>query len=313
MRVSEMMHWAIAILGLFGFMACAPLSSGVPIPGPPQGSFSPQAAIFAPPVAPPSSLLPNQPVPAVASKAAVVMDAITGRILAAKNPDEIRAVASTQKILTAVVTLESGPMTDPVTVQTSDTLVEPSKIYIRSGETYTRAALVKALMVKSGNDVAKALARDVGGTEEAFMVRMNQRALSLGMRNSFFKNPHGLTEEGQRSTARDIAILARHAYQNPVMRNFAATKSYTFTRPSGETKTLNNTNRLLKTLSYCNGMKTGTTRASGLCLVSTGELGGRAVVIVVLGATNKTMLYKDSEALMRWSLERADVVNLPLQ
>lgn len=308
MRLSATMRGLIALLGLAGLMsmmACAPVPASLPPVG--AGSVGTNAPpVFAPPVAPPTGLLPSKPVPSITSAAAIVMDGVTGRVLAAKNPDERRAVASTQKILTALVALESGPLSDPVTVEQSDTRVEPSKVYIRTGEVYTRAALIKALMVKSGNDVAKALARDVAGSEEAFMARMNARAYSLGMRNSRFLNPHGLTEEGQYSTARDIAILAREAYQSPVMRGFVRTKSYTFSRPSGDTKTLTNTNQLLSKVSYCTGMKTGTTRASGRCLVSTGELNGRLVVIVVLGAKTESILYKDSEALMRWSLEREE-------
>ncbi|GHC66497.1 D-alanyl-D-alanine carboxypeptidase family protein [Roseibacillus persicicus] len=260
--------------------------------------------MLAPAVDPPVNLLPSKPVPPITAKAALVMDGVTGRILAAKNPDERRAVASTQKLLTALVTLESGPLSDPVTVELSDTQVEPSKVYIRPNETYTRAALVKALMVKSGNDVAKALARDVAGSEAAFVSRMNTKAVSLGMRNSFFMNPHGLTEEGQYSSARDIGILAREAYQSSVLRDFVRTKSYTFTRPSGDSKTLTNTNQLLSKVSYCTGMKTGTTNASGRCLVSSGELDGRLTIVVVLGASNESTLYKESEALLRWSLER---------
>lgn len=301
------MQRQIAILGLVGLMglnACAPVPASYP-PQVRQGQISPSPApVLAPAVDPPVNLLPSKPVPPITAKAALVMDGVTGRILAAKNPDERRAVASTQKLLTALVTLESGPLSDPVTVELSDTQVEPSKVYIRPNETYTRAALVKALMVKSGNDVAKALARDVAGSEAAFVSRMNTKAVSLGMRNSFFMNPHGLTEEGQYSSARDIGILAREAYQSSVLRDFVRTKSYTFIRPSGDSKTLTNTNQLLSKVSYCTGMKTGTTNASGRCLVSSGELDGRLTIVVVLGASNESTLYKESEALLRWSLER---------
>ncbi|MGJ8722956.1 MAG: D-alanyl-D-alanine carboxypeptidase family protein [Roseibacillus sp.] len=311
MRGSATMRGVTALLGLAGLMsmmACAPVPAAFPptVTGAQgQGGVAP-APVFAPQVAPPTGLLPSAPIPPITAKAAIVMDGVTGRVLAAKNADERRAVASTQKILTALVALESGPLSDPVTVEDSDTRVEPSKVYIRTGETYTRAALIKALMVKSGNDVAKALARDVAGSEEAFMAQMNSKALSLGMRNSRFLNPHGLTEEGQYSTARDIGILAKAAYQSPVMRGFMRTKSYTFTRPSGDTKTLTNTNQLLSKVPYCTGMKTGTTKASGRCLVSAGELNGRLTIVVVLGASSEPALYKDSEALLRWSLERAE-------
>lgn len=299
------MRWMFVFLGILGLTACVPVSSALPpVAGQQPAIIEQGEPVFAPPVDPPVNLSPSTPVPAISSAAAVVMDGVTGRLLAAKNPDERRAVASTQKLLTALLTLEDGPLSDPVTVVTSDTRVEPSKIYIRAGETYSRAALVKALMVKSGNDVAKALARDVAGSEPAFSNLMNQRALSLGMQNSNFLNPHGLTEDGQYSTARDVAILARAAYQLPAIRSFVKTKSYTFARPDGQTKSLSNTNKLLSRVSYCTGMKTGTTNASGRCLVSSGELDGRFVIVVVLGANNESILYTDSENLLRWGLER---------
>lgn len=313
MRGFAAMRWTIGLFALFALMACVPVGPG----GAAMSSRAPRMTapgdqgppVLAPPVAPPTDLQPTAPVPAISSAAAVVMDGVTGRILAQKNADEHRAVASTQKLMTALLTLEAGPLSDPVTVVTSDTQVEPSKVYILPDETYTRVALVKALMVKSGNDVAKALARDVAGSEAAFVSRMNSRAVALGMMNSNFRNPHGLTEDGQYSTARDIAILAREAYQSAVLRSFVSTKSYTFTRPSGKTKTLNNTNKLLSRVSYCTGMKTGTTNASGNCLVSSGDLDGRIVIVVVLGAQGETMLYKDSENLLRWGLEREGAAN----
>ncbi|MDP0490861.1 MAG: D-alanyl-D-alanine carboxypeptidase family protein [Verrucomicrobiota bacterium JB023] len=300
------MRWVISFLATLGIAACTPVGSTLPssgYPAPPSQANNPPPTTL-PPTAVPQDPSPRTPAPAISAQAAIVMDAVTGRVWATKNADEVRAVASTQKLLTALLVLEDGPLSDPVTVQTSDTLVEPSKIYIRAGETYTRAALVKALMVKSGNDVAKALARDVAGSEAAFVQLMNQKAYSLGMRSSRFLNPHGLTEEGQYSTARDIAILARRAYQLPVLRDFVATKSYTFTHPGGSSKTLTNTNKLLTRVPYCNGMKTGTTNASGRCLVSSGQLENRSAIVVVLGAANSTALYKDSEALLRWALER---------
>jgi serine-type D-Ala-D-Ala carboxypeptidase (penicillin-binding protein 5/6) len=97
---------------------------------------------------------------------------------------------------------------------------EPTKLGLKTGEVYTRRELVKALMVKSGNDVGRALARDVAGSQEAFADMMNRKSASLGMRNSNFKNPHGLTEPGQYSTARDMAIAARAAYRSPLLRSF---------------------------------------------------------------------------------------------
>ncbi len=246
--------------------------------------------------------LPSTALPAIQAESAVVIDTITGRILYQKNPRSQRAVASTQKLLTALCVLRAGPLEDPVTVQESDTQVEPSKVYIKAGETYTRRELVKALLVKSGNDVAKSLARDVSGDQGAFVSLMNQTAHSLGMTQSHFKNPHGLTEDGQFSTALDIAILAREVTKVPYFRECMRSKSYTFTHPDGRSKTLTNTNKVLSRLHYCTGMKTGYTRAAGRCLVSSGVLNGKAVIAVALGSTTAE-IWNDSEKLLKWALE----------
>ncbi|YCM44056.1 D-alanyl-D-alanine carboxypeptidase family protein [Verrucomicrobiaceae bacterium 227] len=263
----------------------------------------------APPAAPvlikPQNVRPNLPsvgTPVVRAESAIVIDMVTGRILFQKNARTPRAVASTQKLLTALVVTRSGPLSDPVTVERSDTLVEPSKLYIKAGETYTREALLKGLLVKSGNDIALALARDVSGSKEAFAAQMNRTARSLGMTQSHFVNPHGLTEPGQHSTALDIAILAREVHQNPFLRQCMKTQSYTFVYPDGRTRALKNTNRILSRLSYCTGMKTGTTNASGRCLVSSGVLNGKGVIAVALGS-NSAEIWNDSEKMLRWALE----------
>ncbi len=247
--------------------------------------------------------VPLSQAPTTTAKSVIVIDAVTGRPLYAKNADEPRAIASTQKLLTALVVCEDGPLDDPVDVQVSDTQVEPTKIYIKPGERYSRGALVKALLVKSGNDVAKALARDVAGSQEAFADMMNQKAQQIGMHNSHFRNPHGLTEPGQISSARDLSRLAMAAWRNRIIRGCTASKSYAFTRPNGKVTVLENTNKVLKKVPYCDGLKTGTTNASGRCLVSSGTFNGRSTIVVVLGATSAN-IWKESEALLRWSLER---------
>lgn len=255
------------------------------------------------------STLPKGPAPAVHAKRVIVVDYASGRVLHEKKSQERCAVASTQKLLTALLVAEQGNMAkNMVYVQKTDTRVEPSKIYIYSGEKYTRATLVKALLVKSGNDAARALARDVAGSQVKFAQMMNARAKRLGMKDSHFKNAHGLTEAGQYSTARDIAILARAAYSNATLRSYMAVKGYYFDPPGKRKKRwFDNSNKLLKRLKYCNGMKTGTTRASGKCLVSSGTLNGRTVIVVCLGSDSKH-IWDDSEKLMKWALERPAAV-----
>jgi serine-type D-Ala-D-Ala carboxypeptidase (penicillin-binding protein 5/6) len=247
--------------------------------------------------------IPRVPPPAIVGESAIVVDMTSGRVLYAKNADLPRAVASTQKIITALCVLDAGNIDKPVVIEASDGACEPTKLGLKAGEVYTRRELVKVLMVRSANDVGRTLARDVAGSQEAFSAMMNRKAASLGMRNSNFRNPHGLTEPGQYSTARDMAIAARAAYRSPLLRSFVSTKAYTFRFNDGRTRLLENTNKVLKTLPYCDGMKTGTTNASGRCLVSTGSLNGRAVAVVVL-KSNSANIWTDSSKLLRWALER---------
>ena len=247
--------------------------------------------------------IPSMPPPPIAGESAIVVDIGSGRVLYAKNADLQRPVASTQKIITALCVLDAGNIDKAVTIEASDGACEPTKLDLKAGERYARRELLKVLMVKSANDVARALARDVGGNQESFAALMNRKCSSLGMRNSSFRNPHGLTEPGQYSTARDMAIAARAAYRSPLLRSYSATKSFTFRFNDGHTRQLENTNKVLKTLPYCDGLKTGTTNASGRCLVSSGSLNGRSVIVVVL-KSNTPNIWSDSTKLLRWALER---------
>ena len=281
----------------FALLALAALGS---CGGEPDGPYVENYPTRAAP--PASSGIPAQQPPQIYGQSAIVIDARSGKVFYAKNADSIRPVASTQKILTALVVLDAGSLNQKVTIQKSDTACEPTKLYLRPGEVYTRGALTKALMVKSGNDVARALARDVGGSQEGFSALMNRKAASLGMRNSNFINPNGLPAAGQYSTARDIAIAARHAYRSSTIRSWTNTQKYTFQYASGRTKVLENTNKVLKSVPYCDGMKTGTTNRAGRCLVATGTYNGRSAITVVL-KSNSRHIWDDSERLLRWALE----------
>ncbi len=247
--------------------------------------------------------IPNQPPPPIAGESAIVIDVVSGRVLYAKNADVRREVASTQKVVTALCVLAAGNIDQQVTITASDTDCEPTKLGLKPGEVYTRRELLKVLMVKSANDVGRALARDVAGSQEGFSMMMNQKAANLGMRNSYFLNPHGLPDAEQFSTARDMAIAARAAYRSPLLRSYTSTKAYRFQFNNGATRLLENTNRLLKTVPYCDGMKTGTTNRAGRCLISTGSLNGRSVIVVVLKSTTPH-IWTDSSKLLEWALER---------
>lgn len=241
------------------------------------------------------------PAPRIGAKRAIVVDYDSGRIMFQKNAHEKCAVASTQKLLTALCVLDAGSIKNKVTVEKTDTYCEPTKLYISPGQVYTRHDLVKALVVKSGNDIARALARDVSGSQAGFASYMNKKARQMGMMNSNFVNPNGLPAKDQYSTAYDVAIMARNAYSRPTLRSFMSNKGYYFEYSNGKKAYLKNTNRLLRSLPFCNGMKTGTTNAAGRCLVASGTLNGRTVIVVCLGATSQT-IWKDSESLLRWGL-----------
>lgn len=284
-------------------LSLLPLGLVVSCGGNPEPAPRPAVRVAAPAAAETLPVaIPRQAPPPVAAQSAIVVDMATGRVLYAKNADVQRPVASTQKIITALCVLESGNINKPVKIEPSDGHCEPTKLYLKPGDIYTRRELVKVLMVKSANDVGRALARDVAGSQENFSAMMNAYAAQLGMRQSRFQNPHGLPAANQFSTARDMAIAARQAYRSPLLRQFMSARETTFTFNNGRTLRLENTNRVLKTVPYCNGMKTGTTNAAGRCLICTGELDKRAVVVVVL-KSNSPNVWKDSEKLLRWALE----------
>lgn len=241
--------------------------------------------------------------PKIRAASYLLVDANTGIPMVTHNADVSRGVASTQKLITAMVVLDHGNLDKRVTIKSSDLNVEPTRLGIRAGETYTRRQLLYAFLIKSANDVAKVLARDVGGTEANFVAMMNAKAQALGMRVSYFANPHGLSQAGQRSTARDMARAALMAYRNPVIRDAVRMKYYTFRFASGRTVTLQNTNNLLGRMPECNGMKTGYTNAAGRCLISSASSGGRAVILIQLGTKTK-YIWDDARSLMSWGLRQ---------
>jgi D-alanyl-D-alanine carboxypeptidase (penicillin-binding protein 5/6) len=240
-------------------------------------------------------------IPKTSAASVIVVDANTGKILYEKNADQFRAPASTQKLLTALIVAESGFLDRQVTVQPTDTMAEPVKLNIKAGDTYQRIDLLRALLVKSPNDVARCLARDNAGSVEAFAEIMNRRAQQLGAVHSHFVNPNGLPIPGQYSTARDLALIARAAYANPTIRSIVCLPQLVFRFANGRTRELENTNKLLRRLPYCNGMKTGYTDSAGKCLIASGTRPGRDVIVVVLGDTS-SRVWRDASALLSWSL-----------
>lgn len=239
--------------------------------------------------------------PIITAGSAILFDANTGRVIYKKNENERRAVASTQKLLTALIIAESGDLSAPVVIDRTDMLAAPTKLYVKTGERYTRQQLLTALLVKSPNDVARALARDNAGSLEDFAAKMNARMARMGGESSHFVNPNGLPADDQYSTARDMGRIARAAYFNPLLREIMRTKHCMFRYATGKTIPLQNTNRVLRTYSFCNGMKTGYTDAAGHCLISSGSWGGKDMIAVVLGS-NKARVWQESALLLAYGL-----------
>ena len=239
-------------------------------------------------------------VPAVTAGSVIVLDANSGQVLHEVNADRPRPVASTQKLLTALIVAEDGNLNEKVRVEPSDTWAEPSMLYIKPGNVYTRLDFLNVMLVHSMNDVARALARDNAGSIEDFARKMNAKAAQLGMRNSHFVNPNGLPAPGQYSTARDMAKVAMMAYRNHTLRDIVCQKAVEWHYNDGRTRVFETTNRVLKNFVACNGMKTGYTEAAGHCLISSATRGGRHIIVVALG-DNKN-IWIDSYRLLNWGL-----------
>jgi D-alanyl-D-alanine carboxypeptidase (penicillin-binding protein 5/6) len=240
--------------------------------------------------------------PEISAKSAILLDANSGAVLYKKNDTAQRPVASTQKLLTALIVAETGNLSEKVKVAEVDTNCDPTKLYLKPGQSYTRNQLLYALLVKSANDVARVLARDNAGNVSSFAVRMTNRMKELGGTASNFINPNGLPASGQYSTARDMARVARAAYRNPTLREIMKTRNYDFRYTTGKVVPLRNTNRVLRTYSFCNGMKTGYTDLAGHCLISSGSYKGREVIAVVLGS-NKARIAEESTRLLAYGLK----------
>ncbi len=238
-----------------------------------------------------------------------LIDAQSGLLLSGRHITQRRPVASTQKLLTALVAAKAGEADRFVTVTTSDINVTGSRLGLLAGDQLTRGDLLKALLLESANDAALALARDVAGSSEAFAERMNTTASELGATKSKFVNPHGLTAIGQRSCAEDMARIARAAFQQSEVRRIVAALTLTI-RVNRQPRTLRNANELLERLPGCTGMKTGFTPGAGVCLVSSMRSGEREVILVQLGST-KEHIYNDAALLMKQGLKRNPSVKEP--
>ncbi|MCR4718351.1 MAG: D-alanyl-D-alanine carboxypeptidase [Firmicutes bacterium] len=211
----------------------------------------------------------------------ILMESDTRQIIKKENENARLPIASTTKIMTAVIALENAAPDDIFTVSQNAQNQEGSSIYLREGDRISVSNLLYGLMLNSGNDTAVALAEGVSGSTDAFCNLMNKKAREIGCKNTNFKNPNGLNEEGHYSTAYDMALIMVYAMKNEELSKIMSTKRYNIDDGTSITY-LKNHNKLLWQYEYCTGGKTGYTKASGRCLVTSAEKDGIRLVAVTL-------------------------------
>ncbi|MFZ2197589.1 MAG: D-alanyl-D-alanine carboxypeptidase family protein [Thermodesulfovibrionales bacterium] len=234
----------------------------------------------------------------IKSRAAVVMDAETGRVLYAKNPDLRLMPASTTKLMTALVVIERTNLGDVVTVSKKASLAPATKIGLRQGDNITIEALLNTTLIKSANDAAVALAEATAGSEEEFVSLMNEKALALGLNNTRFINPNGLPGTGQYITAHDLAEIMRQAIRYPLLKEILGTRMAEIYTGEGKTILIRNTNKLLWSDEALLEGKTGYTREARHCFVGAKACETGTIIVALLGTPSRTLLWKETEDLM---------------
>lgn len=238
------------------------------------------------------TLFSPQGVSADCTSASITINADTREILFGENYTTPLPIASTTKIMTAVIAIENASAQDVFTVSEKAQNQEGSSVYLRKGEKLTARELLLALMLNSGNDAAMVIAENVGGSEEGFVNMMNEKAKELGCRNTNFENPSGLPSDRHFSTAYDMAIIMAYAMQNDFFMEIVSQKEHRIETESTTTY-LKNHNKLLWQYEYCTGGKTGYTKDAGRCLVSCSEKDGKSIVCVTLNRSDDWKLHKD--------------------
>lgn len=234
----------------------------------------------------------------LSAQSAALIEAESGTVIYEKNATKKLPMASTTKIMTALVVLESAELDRIVRIPKEACGVEGSSVYLREGEEFSVKELLYALMLASANDAATALAIEVCGSVDAFAEKMNQKAAELSLECTHFTNPHGLHDEDHYTTAKDLAAIACEASKNDVFREICSTKKTIIRRDSKESaRLLINHNKLLARYDGCFGIKTGFTKTSGRCLVSGAEKDGLSFIAVTLNAPDD---WNDHETLLNY-------------
>lgn len=239
--------------------------------------------------------------PAVNADGAILMDGKTGQVLYEKNAYKQLAPASTTKIMTAILAIESGRLDEKTSVSKNAANTAGSTMHLQEGQIISLRELLTGLLMRSGNDSAVAIAETVSGSVEGFVDLMNKKADEIGAHHTTFRNPHGLSAPGHKSTAYDLAWITRYAMNLPTFAEIVGTKNtridWQDSRGQEHEQALKNTNKLLWMLEEADGVKTGTTNEAGPCLVSSATKNNQRLIAVTLRDPSR---WQDSQALLEW-------------
>ena len=247
--------------------------------------------------------------PELNARIALIYDRASGRIIYEKNGNKQTPMASTTKILTAIVTLENADLKETVTIESKAAGIGGSRLGLKKNDKITVNDLLYGLMLRSGNDAAVALAIHVGGSIEGFADMMNKKAEELGLTNSHFVVPHGLDNEGHYTTAYELAKIADYALNIPKFKEIVSSKSATI-YINGYPKAINNPNNLLGSVSGVYGVKTGFTNGAGRCLVSSCKRGELDIITVVIGANTNNQRTADTKELIEYAFNNFSLINI---
>ncbi len=243
--------------------------------------------------------------PKIEAGAAIVIDMKSARVLYEKNAYSRRAIASTTKIMTAIVAIENGELGDKVKVSKRAASIRGSTIKLKAGEELTLEELLYGLMLKSGNDAAIAIAERIGGSVEQFALMMNEKAKELGLENTQFKTPHGLDTPGHYSTACELALIARYALNNPIFSKIVGTQNKSITG-----RGLYTTNEMLGAYPGADGVKTGYTGQAGRCLVTSATRNDMRFISVVLNCSSRSVRAQSSKAILDYAFNNYKLCRL---
>ena len=256
-----------------------------------------------------SSNFENITEPTINSRAAIVYERSSGKILYGKEENKKRKMASTTKIMTAIVVLENANLDDIVTISSKAAGIGGSRLGLHKDDKISIQDLLYGLLLCSGNDAAVALAEHTGGNLSNFANMMNSKAVSLGLSSTHFVTPHGLDDDNHYTTAYELALITNYALKNETFAKFVKTKTYTISI-NNHPKTLSNTNELLGNLDGVYGVKTGFTNGANRCLVTAVKRNNMDIICIVLGADTKKDRTKDSINLINYSFNNFKMVNI---